>query len=780
MANNGFKINKSVNFNPQNGLPANPVNGDFCYDGIAQSFAHYHEGSWTYLDSVGSVTDQLWLTSSDFTPTIVRNSFIKVEDAVALSHLAGISASYSAKHITVYNAGAFTIVVEPEDANEPTANNRIMTPTGGSMNLVAGEVAVFVYDIVQTRWLLVSISSNAGAQVIATTSNPGLVTLHQASLFPLDGVVLSDGDLNTANGVVGLDANRAATIAAPLSTVAALTVTGVASAAAIVANAAAGGNAISLVPPNSGSTVVEKIRHTAGFTGNLTEWQNSSGTAQIYVDSDTDLHLNSNYLHFTNESSLDNYMYGIFSGTSWRGMWFINETSNGSTTIELSGINASTPTRTIAKILLTDSTPITNGITLDDGILKFGTGTSDITAVMKNGGDFHIYQNTTEIWKFNWAGALMGVGGDRPIQNVLDPVELQDAATKNYADTREYHNSVINGNFRYWQRATSGQITQSTAGSTRDMPAADRWAIYAARGSGGSGGATLQLSRQTNAQVVGPNSQYYARVLMDKPSGASYIFSFYQEIDRDLVVRLRNKRVLISFWWRNDGFTTDQPIRVQLISGGSSASLTDNCVDGYTGGSTLQINTDVIPPTTAAQEFLVSPGPLPAAMNTLGLKFYAADSQSTWGDGGWFDIGEVMITVVDDADPADLKYKLAGYTQEGELRLCQKYYEKSYDVDTVAANDVHTGQYHGTSNFNLDIVPDVRFQTRKWQIPTTMSAYSAYTAGAGYWDETGTPGAFAITWQNTSTTGATPHQTGVGAGDIGNWFGHWYADAESY
>lgn len=215
MADNGFKINKSANFNPQTTAPSNPVDGDFYYDSTAQTFSYYHNGSWANFDSVGSVASVLWLTSVHFTPTVVRNSLVKVTGAAALSHLAGISASFSAKQITIYNAGTFNIVVEPNDANELTANNRILTPTGGSMNLVPGEVAVFTYDVVATRWLLVSISSQAGAQVISTIANPGLVTLHQASLLPLDGVVLSDGDLNTATGVVGLDADKMVVLEKP-------------------------------------------------------------------------------------------------------------------------------------------------------------------------------------------------------------------------------------------------------------------------------------------------------------------------------------------------------------------------------------------------------------------------------------------------------------------------------------------------------------------------------------------------------------------------------------
>lgn len=235
MADNSFKINKSANFNPQPGLPTNPVDGDFYYDANVQSFVYFHNGKFASMDSVGLVTAQDPMTSAQFTPAIVQNSVVKIVSGVSPTHLTGISASFSAKRLTIYNAGTSYITVEHEDASEPTANNRIHTPTAGDMNLIAGEVAVFTYDIVQNRWLLVSISSQAGAQLIATTTSPGLVTLHQASLFPFDGIVLSDGDRNTPTGVVGLDANRAAFIAPTIGNTVALTLTGLGTGEALVA-----------------------------------------------------------------------------------------------------------------------------------------------------------------------------------------------------------------------------------------------------------------------------------------------------------------------------------------------------------------------------------------------------------------------------------------------------------------------------------------------------------------------------------------------------------------
>lgn len=210
MADNGFKVNKSLNLNPQTATPGNPIDGDVYYDSTIGSFAYYHSNNWASLDSIGALTTSANMTSAQFVPSIVQNSVIRLTGSGGNVH--GIASSFSAKRITVYNNSSATVWFKYESATETTANNRIRTPTNADMALVVGEIAQFLYDVVQNRWLLVSISSLASSQLPATTSTNGIVTLHQASPTPMAPVVLTDGDLNTANGVVGLDANKAAII----------------------------------------------------------------------------------------------------------------------------------------------------------------------------------------------------------------------------------------------------------------------------------------------------------------------------------------------------------------------------------------------------------------------------------------------------------------------------------------------------------------------------------------------------------------------------------------
>jgi hypothetical protein len=219
------------------------MDGDFFYDAVAQSFVHFHNGFWTNLESVGTVAAITDLTAAQMTPAIVRNSVVRITGVGVFPHLCGLAASYSAKTISIYNASDHWISVEYNSSVEPTANNRILTPTLGSMNIVVGEIATFTYDIIQNRWLLVSISSQSGAQVPATITSNGLVSLHQASATPWEPIVFTDGDYNTPTGFVGLDANRAAFIAPTLGNTVALTLTGLGTGAALVATGGSGAGA---------------------------------------------------------------------------------------------------------------------------------------------------------------------------------------------------------------------------------------------------------------------------------------------------------------------------------------------------------------------------------------------------------------------------------------------------------------------------------------------------------------------------------------------------------
>ncbi len=817
MADNGFKINKSANFNPQSGAPANPIDGDFYYDSTAQTFAYYHNGSWANFDSVGTVPTTLWLTGAQFTPAIVRNSVVKVTGGVSTAHLAGISASFSAKRITIYNAGSALIVVEPEDAMEPTANNRIQTPTGGSMNLIAGEVAVFTYDIVASRWLLVSISSQAGAQVIATTTNPGLVTLHQASLFPLDGVVLSDGDLNTANGVVGLDSNRAASIAAPIASANTLTL------------AQRSGNTALVVNGTTGSGSLMRLA-VGGGTGSMLEWRdgsfsvvgdidylgnirlesgiqfiqnNGGGTTDKFFIDNSDVQLAKRKLKFSNDDGFgnfyDNYMqYTYLGGLGTRGIKFVNQTNVG--TGEL-WVQATGDGFGFARtdLILKASTGSDQYITNQQGSLYLNTFQSgNVNLGFASTGALNINSAFTGLWSIagsgtSFPGAISAVGANRLIRNVQDPLLAQDAVTMQWAHDRfGARNLAINGNMRFWQRSSASLTFSNNSGpgygaSPYRYYRADRWFGFFRIDNTPTGIGSNDVTYQRVASGL-TNTAYAARLTFASRVSGTKPLGFIclaQELDREFLKQALGKKLTLSFKWAK-GSTMGNDGLIEFIIGTGSASA--NFI-GYTGGSIIStefVTNSSIPSSLGTVKTHVTSVTVPT--NATGLAFYigrATTTPSAPGVNNYLDITDVVLTIGDNAAQAPhYQYPWAGGDFIGEQALCQRYYEKNYNIDTDIGTNVGSSTY-GTivtlfTSGPYGDTPNVAYETEKWQIPHTIKYYSV-GGTADVWNHSGgTSGIHPTLDKSGSTKYFWPTPTGSPNTTVAgsSWYGMWAADAD--
>lgn len=695
MADNGFKINKSANFNPQASTPANPIDGDFFYDATAQTFAHYHNGNWSNLNSVETVTAATWMTGAEFTPAKVRNSVIKVMDAVATTHLAGISSSFAGKEITVYNGGSDLIVVEPDDVTEPTANNRIMTPTGGSMNLIAGEVAVFTYDVVVNRWLLVSISSQSGAQTIATTSSPGLVTLHQASLLPLDGVVLSDGDLNTATGVVGLDANRAAAIAVPLSAVTALDITAHTTASALVLH---------------GGTSGTVLRVSAGTTGDLTRWTNAAGsTTYLAIEDD-----------------------GAFNAAGAAG-------GSNSFTFKDAGAQIATIgssfTGAIDGLYLF---PYAGGPSSTGFEIEVGASTARIvTTVLSN---FDIKMSGSAQWRFASDGSLAGISGGASgnfIHTVKDPILAQDAATKNYVDTHVVHNLLHNGNMGIWQRgdAVLTSDTKNSTGWGARQGRADRWITrheVTTAGSSGNNIYTVGLATTTILQYPYALQQ----IVTDARAGCQGFYWTYQEVERAMVYRTRGKRLTLdmkigkgSAWGGNANIV----VKVIASNGSRYTNLSNltGTITLYTQTYTGGVGIADLPSYTDTQGVTSVNVPNDATTITVAIGRENIGSFTITGATAALNFTAAVLRIGDWSGSAiPTEYPFAGGCQDGELDLCQRYYENT----SAIGNDYRPTNAVGTAGSLpvISMISEGGYITYPWRT-RKLGSYQAGTATMKVW-----------------------------------------------
>jgi len=796
MADNGFKINKSANFNPQAGTPANPVDGDFFYDSVAQSFVYYHNGSWANFDSVGSVASVLWLTGAQFTPSIVRNSVVRVTGGVLTSHLAGISASFSAKQITVYNAGTALIVVEPEDAMESTANNRIRTPTGGSMNLIAGEVAVFTYDVILNRWLLVSISSNAGAQVIATISNPGLVTLHQPSLFPLDGIVLSDGDLNTANGVVGLDANRAATIIAPLTNVTTLTLNAYVSAAASALVLQGGSTSAalqrilsdgaSLAWYTAGSILIGTLHSGGVNVGQAYEYRQAGALAPDetdYIVNELNVYLGRRKLHFSDgdgfSNNFDNYMqYTTLASLGTRGIKMINETNLGFGNFEFEATGDGFG-GVRADVRLINSGGTQQILSNSQGNLHINyTGVGSIINKCANGGTFSWESNSIGLWSMAGAaagGAISSVSQNRLIRGLADPLLAHDAAHRGWVEA-EVQNYFINGAFDFWQRLLSGStsFTFNTGGATYGYTA-DRWYYYAV---GAANSSVQQIAAPSSETDLG--ATWVLRSQRVAGNTSTQQRGIIQEIDRRWVRQMRGKSFTIRVRART-GTNYSGTFTIQLIiDNGGNVDQLSGVGPFYTGGSAHATSSPVPTNGGAFAEFYLNVPAIPTNVVASSIQINHNPSAGTAGADDWFDIS--MVQMVENTGLTGFPFRLAGDSFEGELALCQRFYERSYGPGQGLglANQYNSQQAPITTaiggNRHLGAV---RFRAQKWESGTLLPTVTLY-------DMAGNASRITVNGTNNITyTMTLPGYQGFAAytataswttGDLTEF--HWAADGE--
>ena len=109
-----------------------------------------------------------------------------------------------------------------------------------------------------------------------------------------------------------------------------------------------------------------------------------------------------------------------------------------------------------------------------------------------------------------------------------------------------------------------------------------------------------------------------------------------------------------------------------------------------------------------------------------------------------------------------------------ELALCQRYYEKSYDIGTVPGTNTVLGTFYGMwfIQYSICPTPALRFIVSKRAAPTMLG----YTNGgvSGKWVDS-SAGDQAVTLTNPSQTGVNYAQLASGSGAQ---YGQWTASAE--
>lgn len=326
-------------------------------------------------------------------------------------------------------------------------------------------------------------------------------------------------------------------------------------------------------------------------------------------------------------------------------------------------------------------------------------------------------------------------------------------------------NKLINGNFDIWQRGTS-QTGQGYGSS-------DRWKHD-------NIGSTKTHSRQAftlgQSDVPG-NPRYFARTVVTSSAGASNYANQYQKVED--VRTLAGRKATLTFWAKADAAKN---IAVEMIQDFGTGGSPSSSVTGI-GAQTVALTTSWQKKSIVIDVPSISGKTLGTTDNSNLVAVFWFDAGVSLNartgnlgqQSGTFDIARVSLVEGDataEEDPASPRHI------HQELTLCQRYYEKSYELSVVPATASNVGAQFATTSVthNYQSLGAVSFKASK-RAPPSVTLYNTINGLSGQitGDGSNYPGAvacvgvsgFGIVADNISISGPSVYLTA-----------QWTADAE--
>jgi len=231
-------------------------------------------------------------------------------------------------------------------------------------------------------------------------------------------------------------------------------------------------------------------------------------------------------------------------------------------------------------------------------------------------------------------------------------------------------NAIINGSMEIWQRGTSFSSTGSI------IYTADRWQL-------GSGVTSGQFTiSQISSGLTG--FQYAMRIQRNSGSTSTATVNLQYNLESKESYRFAGQNVIVSFYARagSNFSASSNTIYTPIISG---TGTDQNINGGFTGQTTVNNVGQVL--TTSWQRFTVS-GSVASTATQLAF-YFAATSTGTAGTNDYYDITGVQLELGSVATP----FSRAGGTLQGELALCQRYYETGQSLGIVQPTSDGGGNY---------------------------------------------------------------------------------------
>lgn len=334
-------------------------------------------------------------------------------------------------------------------------------------------------------------------------------------------------------------------------------------------------------------------------------------------------------------------------------------------------------------------------------------------------------------------------------------------------------NYLINGGFEFAQRVNTGL----TNGQTEYVN--DRWYITNSLGTNGVISASTP-PLNPSAAIGGrfgafPIAAYYIATA-PTASQANGLVIYHTLERRDSMVFYNNlatfaiwvqsygaytTQVGITFMYKTTEAKVDTTLSNEYLFTISAANWTRCVIQGFPVGTTM---------TTSG---------------VLGIRI----RQTAVSTGNLYDVGQGLSLAQAMLVPGAVvpkTFERAGITRAGELALCQRYYEKTYNVDTALGGASSYLGHYVTNVMNISVATagtyclgrHPRFKVEKRATPTVY-LYNADNGSIGSWNIDGATDVSAGASEIGTSGFTVVNNTGaIDTPAAGFAYGHWVADAE--
>lgn len=293
------------------------------------------------------------------------------------------------------------------------------------------------------------------------------------------------------------------------------------------------------------------------------------------------------------------------------------------------------------------------------------------------------------------------------------------------------NNRIINGSFDYWQRGTS---FVSPASATY---VSDRW-LY-----GKNGAMVHTVSRSTDVPS-GAFGQY--SILLDVTTinaNAATDFCFlFQRIEGNILRTFKDKKMVLSFWVKSpkagihcvafrNGAGTRTLVKEYTVDVANTWEKKTVRITHDSSGTWTYDNTNGIEllfTLVVGSSFQVVKDTWQNS-NAMGTSAQVNVCDNTANN---FYLTDVCLVEDNESQTLNPNFVLAGRDVFEELQLCQRYYEKSYDIAASpgSASTINSVQWWGQITTASPTI-DCRFLVNKRATPSSVVIYNANTGATG-------------------------------------------------